>query len=70
MQQRIATWFKSADKNTLAYWSGLMLLFLGVALSVSVATALMVLGGILVVISTASSFYLTYLVSRTPKRGR
>jgi hypothetical protein len=67
---QLLTWYKSADKNTLADWSGLVILFLGVALGVSVATALMVLGGILVVISTASSFYLTYLAMRSVKRGK
>lgn len=67
---RFLTWYQAADKNTLAYWSGLALLGLGVTLSVSVATALVVVGAILVVISTASSFYMTHLATRTPKRGR
>ena len=59
----------NADKNSLAYWSGLVLLFAGLAIGVSIATALIVIGAVLISVSMASSFYLTALVTR-PKRGK
>lgn len=54
-------WFSSLDKNLLAYWLGLLMLFAGLSLGISIAMALSVVGGVLVFTSAASSFFLTWL---------
>lgn len=54
-------WVRSLDRNEVTYWSGLLLLFVGVGLSVSVATALMVVGGVLTVESVITSYLATWI---------
>jgi len=60
-------YLKSIDRNELAYWLGLSLLFAGLSLRVSVATALSVVGGVVVFTSVASSFFITWLSSKETK---
>jgi hypothetical protein len=55
---------KSLDPNQVTYWIGLCMIFAGLSLSVSVATALTVCGTVLVVTGTASSFFMTWLMER------
>lgn len=52
---------KKADKNTIAYYAGLIALFSGLALSISVGVALIVLGGVLVIVAVANSYILIFL---------
>jgi hypothetical protein len=54
-------WLQSIDRNEVTYWLGLGMLFAGVALRVSTATALIVAGAIVLVTSVASSFFVTWL---------
>ena len=49
------------NHNDLMYWVGLSMLFLGLSLTVSVGTALTVVGSIFIVISIVSSFFVTWL---------
>jgi hypothetical protein len=50
------TWLQSLDRNEMTYWLGLLCLFAGIALRVSIATGLIVVGAVLVVESVASSY--------------
>ena len=52
---------RSADRTEITYWLGLLMLFAGLSLAVSVATALIVIGALVVLTSTASSFFITWL---------
>jgi hypothetical protein len=52
---------KSLERNEITYWFGLCLLFIGLALSVSVATALSVIGGIVVFESVVTSYMVTWM---------
>lgn len=61
------TWLKSLDRNEVAYWIGLVFLFIGLAWSVSTATALAVVGAILVIVSVLNSLILVWLSSRPLK---
>lgn len=54
-------WLKSLESNEKTYWLGLGLLFAGLSLGVSVATAMIVVGAVLIITSTMSSFFLTWL---------
>lgn len=58
---------QSLDRNEVTYWFGLLLLFVGLAIRVSVATALIVSGAIVLTTSVASSFFVTWL-STTEKK--
>lgn len=55
------TWLKSLDRNEMTYWLGLLLLFAGLALGVSMATGLIVVGAVIVVESVASSYLSTWM---------
>ena len=57
-------WLQSLDRNEVAYWLGLLMLFVGLAIRVSTATALIVAGGVVVGTSVASSFFTTWLSVR------
>lgn len=58
---------RALDRNELTYWLGLGLLFAGLALGVSAATALSVCGAVIVLTSAASSFFMTWLSAREAK---
>ena len=55
---------RSLDKNEVSYWLGLILLFIGLRQGVSTATALVVVGSILTLVSIITSFFLTWLSAR------
>ena len=61
MQSSITTWLRSIDRNQLAYWFGLLLLFAGIRLKFDLGTALIVLGSVEVVVSVATAFFVTGL---------
>jgi hypothetical protein len=61
------TWFKSLDRNELTYWLGLLMLFAGLSLSVSVATALTVTGAVMAAESVLTSYLATWFTS-TPRK--
>lgn len=54
-------WLKSLDRNEVTYWLGLLLLFAGLAVRVSVETALIVVGAVLAVESVISSYMATWM---------
>lgn len=55
------TWLDSLDKNELRYWMGLIFVFIGLSLRVSVATALTVVGIVIAVESVITSYLATWL---------
>lgn len=55
------------DANDWLYFLGLLLLALGLAWGVSIATALSVVGAVLVVQSTARAYFMTWLTQRRKK---
>ena len=57
----MSIWLKSLDRNELTYWVGLALLFVGLCLRVSVATALIVTGAIITLESVVTSYMITWL---------
>ncbi len=48
--------FSSLERSEQTYWIGLVLLFIGLALGVSVATALSVIGAVIVLESVVTSY--------------
>lgn len=56
------TWLQSFEREEVTYWVGLALLFIGLTIRVSVATALIVTGAIIVVESVITSYLATWLV--------
>lgn len=60
-------WLKSQDRNEVTYWIGLLMLFIGMSLRVSVATALVVVGGAMALESVITSYLATWIVSKTGK---
>jgi hypothetical protein len=52
---------RSLDPNERMYWFGMVLLFIGLAFGVSVATALMVTGGVIVFISILNSLVIAVI---------
>lgn len=58
---------KNYNRNDLAYLAGLLFLFSGITLEFSWGTALIVIGAIVTGIGIATSFYVTWLSSRTKK---
>ena len=54
-------WLKSLNRNEVTYWVGLAMLFVGLTLSVSVATALVVIGAIVAAESVITSYLATWL---------
>lgn len=61
-------WIKSLDRNEVTYWVGLVMLFLGLTLSVSAATALIVTGALIALESMVTSFFETWLIVNQPLR--
>lgn len=62
-------WLKSLDRNECAYWLGLLMLFAGITVSVSMATALMICGGVMVAESVLTSYLSSWLATRTLTTG-
>jgi len=56
----ILTFLRTLDRNEVTYWLGLLLLFAGLALRVSVETALIVVGAVLAVESVMTSYLATW----------
>ncbi len=52
------------DRNEVTYWVGLALLFVGLAIHVSAATALIVIGAVIIVESIITSYLATWLSLR------
>lgn len=58
------TWLRSLDRNELTYWLGLLMLFIGLALSVSAATALIVVGAAIAGESVLTSYLAAWIGAR------
>lgn len=56
---------RAMDRNELLYWLGLALLFAGLALGVSVATALTVIGGVIAAESVLTSYLAMWIQVRS-----
>jgi hypothetical protein len=52
---------KSLDRNEKTYWVGLVMLFTGLTLSVSIATALVVTGAAIALESVITSYLATWM---------
>lgn len=61
------TWLKSLEREEVTYWVGLALLFTGLTIRVSVATALIVTGAAMALESVVTSYLATWLSMRTRK---
>ncbi len=57
----ILTFLRTLDRNEVTYWLGLLLLFAGLALRVSVETALIVVGAALAAESVVTSYLASWL---------
>ena len=55
------TWLKTLDANDWLFYAGLLALFLGLSLGVSIATALMVVGSVLASVSFINSLIMVWL---------
>ena len=53
-------WLSSLDRNEIRFWSGLGLLFIGLSLGVSIATALTVVGSVIAGESVVTSYLATW----------
>ena len=58
------TWLHSVDRNELTYWLGLLLLFIGLAVGVSTATALIVVGAVVTGESVVTSYLAAWIGAR------
>jgi hypothetical protein len=63
-QAKLSSFFQSFDRNEVAYWLGLLMLFAGLALSVSMATALTVCGGVMIFESSFTSYIAAWVNSK------
>lgn len=59
---------KSLDRNEKTYWAGLLMIFIGLALSVSVATALIITGAAMALESVITSYLATWLTMQQSQR--
>lgn len=55
------TWLKSLEREEVTYWVGLALLFTGLTIRVSVATALIVTGAVMALESVVTSYLATWM---------
>jgi hypothetical protein len=60
--------FKSLEREEVTYWVGLALLFVGLTIRVSVATALIVTGAIIALESVVASYLATWLAFKNEPR--
>jgi uncharacterized membrane protein YqgA involved in biofilm formation len=63
-------WLRTQDRNELTYWLGLLILFIGLSMSVSTATALVVVGAVMAVESVITSYLSTWMASATGTRRK
>lgn len=54
-------WLQSLDHNEVTYWLGLLMLFAGLTVRVSVATALIVVGASVAAESVVTSYLATWM---------
>jgi hypothetical protein len=54
-------WLQSLDRNEVTYWLGLLMLFVGLTVRVSVATALIVVGAAVAAESVVTSYLATWM---------
>lgn len=64
MKAQLLSFLQSPERNELAYWLGLLLLFLGLSVGVSVATAFIVTGAIITGESVLTSYVASWLGAR------
>lgn len=57
-------WLRSLDSNELKYWLGLLLLFVGLSLGVSIATALIVMGAVIALESVVTSYLAMWMARK------
>ncbi len=62
--RKLITWFSAQDRNERNYWLGLGLLFAGLAVSVSIGTALAVAGGVIVGEAILTSYLAQFIKVR------
>lgn len=55
------SWLKSLESNEKTYWLGLGLLFAGLSLGVSVATAMIVIGAVMAAESVLTSYVVGWM---------
>lgn len=60
----VLTWIQRQDRQDLTFMVGCLLLFLGLSISVSVATALSVVGAVLAVESVLTSYVAAWISTR------
>ncbi len=61
---KLFSWLHSQDHNELTYWLGLVTLFVGLALGVSTATALTVVGAAIAGESVVTSYLAAWIGAR------
>lgn len=54
-------WLRSLDRNEVTYWLGLLMLFAGLTVRVSVETALIVVGASVAAESVVTSYLATWM---------
>jgi len=57
-------WFQAQDRSDKTYWMGLLMLFIGLVLGDSMATALMVVGAVVAVESVITSYLAQWIKKR------
>ena len=62
--KRLVEWLHSVDRNELTYWLGLLMLFVGLAVGVSTATALIVVGVVIAGESVITSYLAAWIGAR------
>ncbi len=60
----VLTWIQRQDRQDLTFMVGCLLLFLGLSISVSVATALSVVGAVLAIESVLTSYVAAWISTR------
>ncbi len=56
-------WLASLDRNEITYWLGLLMLFAGLTLRVSVETALVIVGAAMAAESVITSYLASWIAS-------
>ncbi len=56
-------WFASLDRNEITYWVGLLMLFVGLSINVSIATALAIVGTAMAAESVITSYLASWIAS-------
>lgn len=62
------SFLKSLDRNEMTYWVGLGMMFIGLTLSVSIATALVVIGSAMALESVVTSYLATWLSWKSSRK--